>query len=70
MHSEKPISNEIRMLKGRALEEGHIKESIKKGHKYERGDSGSLQDIIHKFNNKKVLFLLGEGLFVMLNIKS
>ena len=62
MHSEKLISNEIKMLKGRALEEGHIKESIKKGHICERGDSGSLQYIIHRFNNKKrFYFYWGRG---------
>lgn len=32
MHSKKSIHNEIKMLKGRGLKEGYIKENIKKGH--------------------------------------
>lgn len=71
MHSKKPIHNEIKMLKGKGLEEGHIKENIKNAHRYARGASGSLQHIIHRLTNKqRFYFLLGGAVFVMLNTKN
>lgn len=39
MHDKNPKLSEIRILKGWGLQKGHrTKESIKKGHRYERGD--------------------------------